>query len=182
MPIVLPSSMESRITRRDTSIHGKPLSTPKRPISIVRRLRLDMELPHSDMLTSRPSLTRFGRLEAVRTDHRKRIGSMPQNSCDPAPVEPILGDDGCPKCGVEMEPIEIAVEGLAVEQLRLCPGCYLVTWIDRDEYHVRQGVSNEKRLSFWRRTRVVGWPTGGMLTAHCALRLLKSGCNHESGF
>jgi hypothetical protein len=109
-----------------------------------------MELPRSDMLTSRPSLMRFGRLEAVRTDHRKRIGSMPQNSCDPAltPVNPTLGDDGCPKCGVKMEPIEIAIEGLAVEQLRLCPGCYLVTWIDHDEYHVRQGVAMRRGFHF----------------------------------
>jgi hypothetical protein len=46
----------------------------------------------------------------------------------------------CPKCGAAMEPIEIGVEGLPIEQLQLCPGCYLVTWSDRDGLHVRQGV------------------------------------------
>jgi len=67
---------------------------------------------------------------------------MPQNNCDPAltPVDSALCDDRCPKCGVEMEPIGIAVERLPLEQLRLCPGCYLVTWIEPDGHHVRQGV------------------------------------------
>jgi hypothetical protein len=39
-----------------------------------------------------------------------------------------------------MEPIEIGVEGLPLEELQLCPGCYLVTWSDQDGLHVRQGV------------------------------------------
>ena len=67
---------------------------------------------------------------------------MPQNNCDPAfpTVDNLLGGQGCPKCGIEMESIEIAVEGLPLEQLRLCPGCYLVTWIDSNGHHVRQGV------------------------------------------
>ena len=67
---------------------------------------------------------------------------MPPNNCDPVrtPVEPALGAQGCPKCGVEMEPIDIEVEGLPLEGLQLCPGCYLVTWSDHDGLHVRQGV------------------------------------------
>jgi hypothetical protein len=52
----------------------------------------------------------------------------------------VLDDSGCPKCGVEMEPIESDVEGLTVHQLRLCPSCYLVTWSDGDGIHIRQGV------------------------------------------
>jgi hypothetical protein len=75
---------------------------------------------------------------------------MPRNNCDPAltPVNSALGDHGCPKCGIEMEPIEIAVEGLALEQLQLCPGCYLVTWIDHNQYHIRQGVAMKRGFHF----------------------------------
>ena len=67
---------------------------------------------------------------------------MPQNNCDPVPppVDPELGDHPCPKCGVEMEPIDIGVEGLPLQQLQLCPGCYLVTWSDQNGLHARQGV------------------------------------------
>ena len=67
---------------------------------------------------------------------------MPPNNCDPDPThaDPCMGDRGCPKCGVEMEPIDVAVEGLPVQELQLCPGCYLVTWSDEDGPHVRQGV------------------------------------------
>jgi hypothetical protein len=39
-----------------------------------------------------------------------------------------------------MEPIDIEVEGLPLQGLQLCPGCYLVTWTDKDGPHVRQGV------------------------------------------
>jgi hypothetical protein len=46
----------------------------------------------------------------------------------------------CPNCGSEMEPIDIAVEGLALEQLRLCPRCYLVAWNDEKGMQTRQGV------------------------------------------
>ena len=46
----------------------------------------------------------------------------------------------CPKCGAQMEPIEIAVEGLPIEQLRLCPDCYLVEWNDATGGHFDQGV------------------------------------------
>jgi hypothetical protein len=46
----------------------------------------------------------------------------------------------CPNCGAEMEPIDIAVEGLALDRLRLCPGCYLVVWNDDRGTQTRQGV------------------------------------------
>ena len=93
-------------------------------------------------MTSQPSLMNSGKLEAVQTDRPKKIGSMPQNNCDPVltPADPAPGDHGCPKCGVEMEPIDIEVEGLPLQELQLCPGCYLVTWSDQDGPHVRQGV------------------------------------------
>jgi hypothetical protein len=39
-----------------------------------------------------------------------------------------------------MEPIDIAVEGLALDQLRLCPSCYLVAWNDEKGMQTRQGV------------------------------------------
>jgi hypothetical protein len=75
-------------------------------------------------------------------DRRKKIGTMPPNNCDPARIagDPALGDQQCPKCGIEMEPIDIEVEGLPIQELQLCPGCYLVTWTDQDGPHVRQGV------------------------------------------
>ena len=67
---------------------------------------------------------------------------MPQNNCDPAPtpVDAALGDERCPKCGSEMEPIEVGAEGPEVQQLQLCPACYLVLWRDQDGLHFRQGV------------------------------------------
>jgi len=84
---------------------------------------------------------------------------MPQNNYDPAPtpVDPAAEDHGCPKCGVEMEPIEIGVEGLPLQQLQLCPGCYLVTWSDQDGLHVRQGVPMKKGL---RPPSEAGWLAG----------------------
>jgi hypothetical protein len=71
---------------------------------------------------------------------------MPQNNCDPAlrPVDSLLRDGSCPKCGVEMEPIGMGVQGLPLQQLQLCPGCYMVTWIDQGGIHVRQGVPMKK--------------------------------------
>jgi hypothetical protein len=39
-----------------------------------------------------------------------------------------------------MEPIDIAVEGLALDRLRLCPRCYLVAWNDDHGMQTRQGV------------------------------------------
>lgn len=67
---------------------------------------------------------------------------MPQNNRDaaPPPVDPEVGNRQCPKCGAEMEPIDIGVAGLPIRQLQLCPSCYLVTWSDRDGLHARQGV------------------------------------------
>jgi hypothetical protein len=56
------------------------------------------------------------------------------------PVDPVLDDGGCPKCGAAMEPIDADVPGLHVQNLRLCPDCYLVTWSDQDGIHIRQGV------------------------------------------
>ena len=111
-------------------------------IGTRRRLPPVTELTHSDTMTSWPSRINFGKLEAVQTDRRKKIGSMPPNNCDPAltPGDPALGDRRCPKCGIEMEPIDIEVEGLPLQELQLCPGCYLVTWSDQDGPHVRQGV------------------------------------------
>ena len=71
---------------------------------------------------------------------------MPPNNCDPTvtPIDPATADGGCPKCGVAMEPIEIAVEGLPLQHLQLCPRCYLVTWRDQDGFHARQGVPMKK--------------------------------------
>lgn len=67
---------------------------------------------------------------------------MQQNNYDPAPppADPAEEACACPKCGAEMEPIEVGVEGLPVQDMQLCPGCYLVTWSDHDGPHVRQGV------------------------------------------
>jgi len=71
---------------------------------------------------------------------------MPRKPCDPtpAPVDPVPAERGCLKCGVEMEPIETGPEGPPVEDLQLCPACYLVTWSDQDGMHVRQGVPVKK--------------------------------------
>jgi hypothetical protein len=43
-----------------------------------------------------------------------------------------------------MEPIDIAVEDLPLRQLRLCPSCYLVTWLDHTGFQIRQGVPMKK--------------------------------------
>jgi hypothetical protein len=39
-----------------------------------------------------------------------------------------------------MEPIEIAIEGLPIEQVRLCPDCYLVEWSDAKGSYIEQGI------------------------------------------
>lgn len=52
----------------------------------------------------------------------------------------LVGDEDCPKCGTAMEPVEVEVEGLPIQQLRLCPECYLVTWNDASGFQSRQGV------------------------------------------
>jgi hypothetical protein len=66
------------------------------------------------------------------------------------PIGQALEDERCPKCGTEMEPIDIAVEDLPLRQLRLCPECYLVTWLDDGGFQTRQGVPMTKgRSSAW---------------------------------
>jgi len=55
-----------------------------------------------------------------------------------------LDDATCPKCGAEMEPIDNVAEGPTVEDLRLCPKCYLVTWHDETGFQSRQGVPVKK--------------------------------------
>lgn len=46
----------------------------------------------------------------------------------------------CPNCGGDMEPIENSADGVLFDELRLCPGCYLVTWNDETGQQFRQGV------------------------------------------
>jgi len=62
---------------------------------------------------------------------------MAPNGFDP---DPVLGDRWCPKCGVEMEPIEAGADAPPFHHLQLCPACYLVMWTDQDGIHLRQGV------------------------------------------
>ena len=65
-------------------------------MSIRRRPREDMGSQRSATLISQPLLMNSGKREAVQTDHRKKIGSMPQSNCAPAlaVVDPVLGDNG----------------------------------------------------------------------------------------
>jgi hypothetical protein len=74
---------------------------------------------------------------------------MPRNNFDPGDKNAglALEDESCPKCGTEMEPIDIGVDDLPVRQLRLCPGCYLVTWLDNAGFQTRQGVPMKKGQS-----------------------------------
>ena len=114
---------------------------------------------HDDIAA--PSRMNYGKRGAVRTDHRRKIGTMPRKNGDPMliPVDSARGDHGCPKCGVEMESIEIGVEGLPLQQLQLCPGCYLVTWRGQDGLHVRQGVPVKRGVNLLREpTWLVGEP------------------------
>jgi len=46
-----------------------------------------------------------------------------------------------------MEIIESNIEDLTVQQMRLCPECYLVVWSDGDGQHFGQGVPVEPELS-----------------------------------
>jgi hypothetical protein len=71
---------------------------------------------------------------------------MPRKNCDPInrPVGAALEDAPCPNCATEMEPIDIAVRDLPLRQLRLCPQCYLVTWMDDGGFQTRQGVPMKK--------------------------------------
>jgi uncharacterized protein with PIN domain len=84
-----------------------------------------------------------------------------QKSNDPpmVHVDPVPGNDHCPKCGAEMEPIEVALEELPIQELHLCPSCYLVTWSDGDGPHFRQGVPMSVNAGPRRKTRLlVGAP------------------------
>jgi uncharacterized protein with PIN domain len=67
---------------------------------------------------------------------------MQPNNCGPEAIrpEPTPEELRCPKCRVEMEPIESSVEGLPIHELQLCPSCYLVIWRDAAGFQVRQGV------------------------------------------
>jgi hypothetical protein len=71
---------------------------------------------------------------------------MQPNNCNPSgnPALGAVGEEDCPKCGAAMEPVEIEVEELPIQQLRLCPECYLVTWNDASGFHSRQGVPMKK--------------------------------------
>jgi len=71
---------------------------------------------------------------------------MQPNNHNPSsdPALGAVGEEDCPKCGAAMEPVEIEVEGLPIQQLRLCPECYLVTWNDASGFHSRQGVPMKK--------------------------------------
>lgn len=70
---------------------------------------------------------------------------MQKSDLDPSPVHVAeLGEDVCPKCGADTESIEPSAGGPFLQQLRLCPACYLVTWTDQDGLHLRQGVPMAK--------------------------------------
>ena len=74
---------------------------------------------------------------------------LPPKDSDPVPIpaDSVLWEHECPKCGVEMEPIEIGVAGLPLKELELCPACYLVVWRDQGGFQVRQGVPMKKNVS-----------------------------------
>ena len=55
-------------------------------------------------------------------------------------IFPALAPSACPKCGVEMELIDVPTDELPMQQLELCPSCYLVTWKDEQGFQCRQGV------------------------------------------
>ena len=66
---------------------------------------------------------------------------MHQQDLDPPQAQPAeFGENVCPKCGAETECIEPGAEGPPLQQLQLCPRCYLVIWSDQDGLHLRQGV------------------------------------------
>lgn len=71
---------------------------------------------------------------------------MPPNNCDPEPYRDkfAFDDHRCPKCGTETESIRTGAEGPPVENIELCPACYLVTWSDKDGLHLRQGTPVKK--------------------------------------
>jgi len=73
---------------------------------------------------------------------------MPENAhrkaVEPTAIAAVIDDPACPKCGAVMESIESAVEGLPLEHLQLCPGCFLVVWRNPDGFQIRQGVPMNK--------------------------------------
>ena len=64
------------------------------------------------------------------------------------PADSQLADQRCPKCRAEMEPIESGDMDLPFQDLQLCPDCYLVTWVDHDGPHFRQGVPVKNDLDY----------------------------------
>ena len=87
-----------RVTRLGMSIRGRRWSTPSRLIIIRRPPWLLMALFHSVTMTSQIWLINFGKPGVVRTDHRKKIGSMPRKNYEPAPtpIDPRLGFKASP--------------------------------------------------------------------------------------
>ena len=76
-----------------------------------------------------------------------RKGAMHQQDLDPMQDQPTeFGENVCPKCGAQTESIEPGAEGPPLQQLQLCPKCYLVTWTDQDGLHLRQGVPMGKAV------------------------------------
>ena len=65
-----------------TNSHVRPTSIPRKVISLPTKVpRLDTASPRSDTPTSRPWLMSSGKLEVVRTDHPRKIGSAPRICC-----------------------------------------------------------------------------------------------------
>ena len=58
-----------------------------------------------------------------------------------------VGEESCPKCGAETEPIDAEVEGFPLRQLQLCPQCYLVTWSDDNGFQCSQGIPVKDKVS-----------------------------------
>lgn len=46
----------------------------------------------------------------------------------------------CPRCGSEMELVELGEEDFPLDRGQLCPQCYLVTLTNADGVRVGQGV------------------------------------------
>ena len=78
-----------------------------------------------------------------------------------APVAALHDDNNCPKCGATMEIIDVQVETLPLNEVHLCPSCYVVTWLDDTGFQVRQGVPVTKEFSSraTRRTESRGEPS-----------------------
>ena len=85
--------------------------------------------------------------DAPRKTHKSLAGErVPQDNHDPirTSAHRLLREGTCPKCGAEMEPIDNGPEGPPLEDLQLCPDCYLVMWTDEGGIQVRQGVPMKK--------------------------------------